>query len=75
MCSNSLRPSCEFCSTGTAPSQMQARNAAANSTELVIRNTTLSSGFTRDASLTTNTATISWNSALLTAPSAERNAG
>jgi hypothetical protein len=46
MCSSSLRPNCEFCKTGIAPIHTQARNAAANSTELVMRYRTLSPGLT-----------------------------
>ena len=70
MCSSSLWPNCEFCSTGIAPIQMAARNAAANSAELVMRRRILSPACTplrvRSAA---KAKTMRWNSALLTGPS------
>jgi hypothetical protein len=76
MCSSSLRPNCEFCSTGIAPIQMAARNAAAKSAELSIRRSILSDGRTPlHVSSSAKANTLRWKSALLTGPRAVRKAG
>ena len=67
MWSSSLRPNCEFCSTGIAPIQMTARNAAANSVELSHAQKNFVAGRRPCPRRSfTKANTMRWNSALVT---------